>query len=45
MTEREKISKLSKLLGDVEEQAVRCDELNPWGRIETREAFLEISQN
>lgn len=42
MTEREKISKLSKLLGDVEEQIVRCDELNPWGRIETREAFLEI---
>ncbi len=42
MTEREKISKLSKLLGDVEEQVVRCDELNPWGQIETRKAFLEI---
>ncbi|KPJ63559.1 hypothetical protein AMJ44_14295 [candidate division WOR-1 bacterium DG_54_3] len=42
MMERQKISKLSKLLGDVEKQAVRCDELNPSGRIETREAFLEI---
>jgi len=42
MTEREKISKLSKLLRDVEKQVVRCDELNPWGRIETQEAFLEI---
>ena len=41
MTEREKISKLSKLLEDIEEQAVRCDELNPWGGIETRRAFLE----
>ncbi|MFH1716161.1 MAG: hypothetical protein ABIF19_02320 [Planctomycetota bacterium] len=42
MTEREKISNLSTLLADVEEQVIRCDRLNPWGGIETQGAFLEI---
>jgi len=41
MTGREKISKLSKLLEDVKEHIIRCDELNPWGGIETLGTFLE----
>jgi hypothetical protein len=41
MTEKEKASKLSKLLEDVEQHVARCDELDPWGGIEAREAFLE----
>jgi len=41
MTEREKLSKLSKLLEDAQEQVKRCDELDPWGGIEARRAFLE----
>lgn len=41
MTEEEKVSKLSKLLEDAERHVVRCDELDPWGGIETRPAFLE----
>lgn len=42
MTERDKISKLSTLLANVEEQVIRCDRLNPWSGIESRAAFLEI---
>lgn len=42
MTEREKISKLSTLLANVEEQVVRCDRLDPWSGIEAGAAFLEI---
>ncbi len=42
MTERQKISKLSTLLAEVEEHVIRCDRLNPWGGIETKAAFLEI---
>ncbi len=41
MTDREKGAKLSKLLADAEKQVRRCDELNPWGGIETRGAFLK----
>ena len=41
MTEREKVSKLSKLLEDMEKQVVRCDQLDPEGGVETRPAFLE----
>jgi hypothetical protein len=41
MTEKEKVSKLSKLLEDAADQVRRCDELNPWGGIETQGAFLE----
>jgi len=43
MKDREKVSKLSKLLEDAEEQVRRCDELNPWGGTETRGAFREVS--
>ncbi len=42
MTEQEKVCKLSKLLADAAEQVRRCDELNPWGGIETQGAFLEV---
>ena len=41
MTDREKAGKLSKLLADAEKQVRRCDELNPWGGVETRGAFLK----
>lgn len=41
MTDKEKVSKLSKILENAEEQVGRCDELDPWGGIETRGAFLE----
>lgn len=41
MTEREDISKLSKLLDDVERHVVCCDELDPWAGDETRPAFIE----
>ncbi|MEJ2702128.1 MAG: hypothetical protein P8Z79_06760, partial [Sedimentisphaerales bacterium] len=41
MTEKEKVSKFSKLLEDVERHVGRCDELDPWGGIEARPAFLE----
>jgi hypothetical protein len=43
MTDKEKVSKLSKLLEDLEEQVRHCDELDPWGGTETRGAFLEVS--
>ncbi|MHC4678813.1 MAG: hypothetical protein ACYTEK_08955 [Planctomycetota bacterium] len=42
MTEREIVSKLSKLLEDVEKQVVRCEQLDPWGGAETRPAFLDV---
>lgn len=41
MTE-ENISKLSKLLKDVEGHVLCCDELDPWGGKENRPAFLEV---
>ena len=41
MTEKEKVSKLGKLLEDIEGHVVYCDELDPWGGIENRPAFLE----
>lgn len=41
MTEKEKVSKLSKLLEDIEQHVVFCDEINPWGGKEMRPAFLE----
>ena len=43
MTDKEKVSKLSKLLEDAEQQVRHCDELNPWGGTETRKEFLEVS--
>lgn len=43
MTEKEKVSKLSKLLEDAEQEVKRCDELDPWGGVETRAAFLQAS--
>lgn len=42
MTQKEKVSKLSQLLEDVEEHVARCDELNPWGGVEARAAFLGV---
>ena len=41
MTQKEKVSKLSKVVEDLEEHVARCDELDPWGGIGTRPAFLE----
>ena len=41
MTEEEKVSKLSKLLEDIEKHVIYCDELDPWGGSEMRPAFLE----
>jgi hypothetical protein len=43
MTEKEKVSKLSKLLEHAEQQVRRCDELDPWGGVETRAAFLQAA--
>jgi len=42
MTETEKVSQLSKLLEQAEEQVVRCDELDPWGTVETRASFRDV---
>ncbi len=42
MTEKEKVSKFSKLLEDVERHVARCDELDSWGGIDARPAFLEV---
>jgi hypothetical protein len=41
MTEKEKVSELSKLLEGVEQHVIHCDELDPWGGVENRQAFLE----
>lgn len=41
MTEKQKLSKLSKLLEDMEKQVVRCEQLDPWAGIESRPAFLD----
>ena len=40
MTEQEKVAKLSKLLEDIEQHVISCDELDPWGTEEMRLAFL-----
>jgi hypothetical protein len=42
MTDKEKVSRLSKILEKAEEQVRRCDELDPWGGIETGRAFLTV---
>lgn len=42
MTEKDKVSKLSKLLEDVERHVLHCDVLNPWGGLEAREAFFQV---
>jgi len=39
---KENISKLSKLLEDVEQHVLCCDELDPWGNSKMRPAFLEV---
>src|SRR4030042_228809 len=41
MIEEEKVSELGKLLADVERHVVSCDELDPWGGIENRPAFIQ----
>jgi len=41
MTEKEKIAEFGKLLEEVERHVICCDELDPWGGIEVRPAFLE----
>ena len=41
MTEKQQVSKLSKLLEDIEQHVVWCDELDPWGGHAMRPAFLE----
>ena len=41
MTEKDKVSELSKLLEDVEKHVLCCDALDPWGGLEVREAFLQ----
>jgi hypothetical protein len=42
MTENQKVSKLSKLLADMEKQVVRCEELDPAAGAEAQPAFLEV---
>ncbi len=42
MTEKEKVSQLSKLLEDVEQHVLCCDELDPWGTNELRPVFIDI---
>jgi hypothetical protein len=42
MTEKDKVSELSKLLEEAEKQVSRCDALDPWGGIEIRDAFLQV---
>ncbi len=42
MTESQKVSKLSKLLEDMEKQVVRCEQLDPESGVETRPAFLDV---
>ena len=41
MTEQEKVSKLSKLLEDVEKQVARCEQLDPAAGVKARPAFLD----
>ena len=42
MTEQEKVSKLSKLLGDVQKQVARCEQLDPAAGVKARPAFLDV---
>ncbi len=42
MTEEENISKLSRLLEDMEKQVVRCEELDAEAGAETQPAFLDV---
>ncbi|UCC97691.1 MAG: hypothetical protein JSW66_17835 [Phycisphaerales bacterium] len=41
MTEREKVSELSRLLENMEKQVACCEQLDPWAGIEARPAFLD----
>jgi hypothetical protein len=41
MTEKEKVSQLSKLLEDIEQHVLYCDELDPWGTSELHPAFID----
>ena len=45
MTEKEKVSQLSRLLEDVEQHVLCCDELDPWGTNEMRPAFIDACTN